>query len=98
MSRWEEPGIRWFWFHFGRAWYADIWREMSLGLLGRRDLMTRPDDEGRYILAVLAVTVIFGPTSEAIEDYGFWSAPWRFRVHWRSDAAEIAQRLARRSQ
>lgn len=86
-----KPPMRWFWFYVGPGSYMDVWGQISFGFMGRRDLMNRWRDEGRYILAVFEFELIFGPTRESIED-GNWR--WVFWPRFRSDVDEIALRLA----
>lgn len=90
--RWKEPRLRWFWAYAGRDFYNAIWGTAWFGLIGRRDLMTRPEDEGCMTLRAFEVGVRLGPTFEDMEDERWWR--WVFRLWIRSDASEIAERLA----
>lgn len=89
---WKEPKPRWFWFYAGPDMMSAVWGTVWLGVGGRRDLMTRPDDEGRYVLVVAEAGIRIGPTYETMNNGRLW--PWVFRTWFRSDAGEIAERLA----
>lgn len=90
MSR--DRKMRWFDGYIGRYRYGDFPFCIELLFLGRPDLMTKPEDEGRMPLAVLDVRLLIGPTYAAIEDGRWWR--WVFRPLIRSDVSQIAARLA----
>lgn len=86
--------MRWFRAYLGRNWArasGDVWC-LSLDFIIRRDLMTR-EDWGRMVLTGLHFEVEFRIRGA----HSLWSpfnAPL-IRVWFRSDAAEIATRIAR---
>jgi hypothetical protein len=79
--------FRWYW---GSPRYAEAWgRELLVAFCVRRDLMTRPEDEGRYVLVGAEVHFRIARSWTYIEDKMPWWRGWRCFVRFRSDAAEI---------
>ena len=79
-------------FYIGRDWMRGpgFWVAW-LALVPRRSLMTRPDDEGRMILAGLHLEANFATRNYIWRDNSFCPRVW-FRA-W-SDADEISSRIA----
>lgn len=88
--------MEWFGFHCGPDWTRgpDHWCA-SFAFIRRPDLMTRPGDWGMSILCALHVEVnirVHGARSL----WSIFNAPL-IRVWFRSDADEIAKRIARQA-
>lgn len=83
--------MRWLRFWWGRSIMRPAGWDGYLGIIERRDLMTRRDDEGRLILVGLGIE--FGLRRPLWQHS---DAPIRLWPYLRlySDASEIAERIA----
>lgn len=77
--------------YYGPAYAQDMPHSLCFAIGGRPDLMTRPTDLGRMILAAFDFQMIWGCSPESVMN---GRPKWGFSLRARSDIPEIAERLA----